>query len=57
MQKMVALQTLSVYLAWARSYWWPSRRVHYTLLLCANLAFVGWCWHWRLLPEAIGSFV
>ena len=49
----VFLQIPAVYSAWAGSMWWWSRRLHYTLLLAANAAFVWWCWYWHLLPDVI----
>ena len=54
---IVLLQLVCVYFAWARTYWWLSRRLHYTLLLGANLAFVGWCWYWQLAPEMLTNLL
>jgi hypothetical protein len=36
------------YRAWVRSFWWPARRIHYTLLILAGIAFVAWAFYWHL---------
>ena len=37
------------YLGWTRHYWWPSRRVHYTLVALASVAVLWWMSFWRIL--------
>ncbi|MDP6376094.1 MAG: hypothetical protein QF921_08570 [Pseudomonadales bacterium] len=51
----VIVQLPLAYRAWAGSFWWLSRRLHYTLLLGANIAFVWWCWYWRLIPGVLND--
>ena len=34
--------------AWTRSFWWPTRRIHYTLLTVAGIGFVVWAFYWHM---------
>jgi CubicO group peptidase (beta-lactamase class C family) len=34
--------------AWIGGLWWASRRIHYTLLTLAAIAFVVWAFYWHL---------
>ncbi len=49
----IAVLTLGVFLcwivAWAKSYWRFSARLHYTAVLAASLAFVWFLYQWNLL--------
>lgn len=45
----VLLQLLMVLRAWTQGFWWPGRRIHYTLLTIACAGLVGWCAHWNLV--------
>jgi CubicO group peptidase (beta-lactamase class C family) len=39
--------------AWVRGYWWPSRRVHYTLVTAAAWTLVAWYFYWHLVAIPI----
>ncbi len=34
--------------AWVGGWWWAARRIHYTLLTFAAIAFVVWAFYWHL---------
>jgi hypothetical protein len=36
-------------LAWKRGYWTLARRIHYTLVTLAGLAFAWWFNYWNLI--------
>ncbi len=36
-------------LSWLRRYWGIARRVHFSLVTLASVAFVGWAWFWNLI--------
>ena len=48
MTPLLLLQFVYTGRAWARSFWWPTRRIHYTLLTVAGIAFVVWAFYWHL---------
>jgi CubicO group peptidase (beta-lactamase class C family) len=50
---LLLLQARYTYLAWTESFWWASRRVHYTLTWLGGVAFVAWCVYWHLVPPAL----
>ncbi len=39
--------------AWIDGLWWPSRRIHYTLLTFAAIAFVVWAFYWHLTAVVV----
>jgi hypothetical protein len=45
---MLLLQLLYGYRAWLMGWWWPARRIHYTLLVVAGFAIVAWAFYWHL---------
>jgi len=45
---LVLLQLQYMARAWVRGFWWPTRRIHYTLLTVAGIAFVVWAFYWHL---------
>ena len=45
---LLLLQLLYMGRAWVRGFWWPTRRIHYTLLTVAAIAFVAWAFYWHL---------
>jgi CubicO group peptidase (beta-lactamase class C family) len=45
---LLLLQLVYTYGAWVGSLWWVSRRIHYTLLTFAAIAFVVWTFYWHL---------
>jgi hypothetical protein len=52
---LVFLRFLYLYKVWFDGFWWPSRRLHYTLLLFAECALLWWFWYWNLIPETLLS--
>ncbi len=54
---LVMLRLLYVYRVWADGFWWFSRRLHFTLMVFADVALVWWFWQWNLLPEQVLAFV
>jgi len=45
---LLLLQFVYMGRAWVRGFWWPTRRIHYTLLTVAGIAFVAWAFYWHL---------
>ncbi len=45
---LLLLQLVYAYGAWVGRLWWASRRIHYTLLTFAGIAFVAWTFYWHL---------
>jgi hypothetical protein len=45
---LLLLQFVYAYGAWVGRLWWVSRRIHYTLLTFASIAFVVWTFYWHL---------
>jgi hypothetical protein len=45
---LLLLQVVFMYGAWVGSWWWVARRIHYTLLTFAAIAFVVWAFYWHL---------
>jgi hypothetical protein len=45
---LLLLQFVYASRAWVRGFWWPARRIHYTLLTVAGIAFVLWAFYWHL---------
>jgi hypothetical protein len=39
--------------AWVQSYWWPARRIHYTLVTAAAWAYVAWLFYWQVVAIPI----
>ena len=50
---LVLVQIGFLYRVWMKPLWWPSRRLHFCLVLMANGMLVWWFWHWNLLPESV----
>ncbi len=50
---LLVLQLMVTYRAWVRGYWWPLRRIHYTLVTFAGLAFVAWLNYWQLVAVPV----
>ncbi|NOX51115.1 MAG: beta-lactamase family protein [Gammaproteobacteria bacterium] len=50
---ITALLVINLYRVWFQSFWWPSRRIHFTLIVFNQAAVVWWLWYWNLLPEQI----
>jgi CubicO group peptidase (beta-lactamase class C family) len=46
---LLVVQLMVTYRAWVRGFWWPTRRIHYTLLTLVGLIFVAWLNYWQLL--------
>jgi CubicO group peptidase (beta-lactamase class C family) len=45
---LLLLQLLYTSRAWVGGFWWMTRRIHYTLLTFAAIAFVVWAFYWHL---------
>jgi len=45
---LLLLQLVYAYGAWVGRLWWASRRIHYTLVTFAAIAFVVWTFYWHL---------
>lgn len=45
---LLLLQLVYTYGAWVGRLWWVTRRIHYTLLTFAAIAFVVWAFYWHL---------
>ena len=45
---LLLLQLVYTYGAWVGRLWWASRRIHYTLVTFAAIAFVVWTFYWHL---------
>jgi hypothetical protein len=45
---LLLLQLLYASRAWVGGFWWVTRRIHYTLLTLAGIAFVVWAFYWHL---------
>ena len=45
---LLLLQLLYASRAWIGGFWWVTRRIHYTLLTFAAIAFVAWAFYWHL---------
>lgn len=45
---LLLLQLVYTYGAWVGRLWWVSRRIHYTLVTFAAIAFVAWTFYWHL---------
>jgi hypothetical protein len=45
---LLLLQLLYTSRAWVGGFWWVTRRIHYTLLTFAAIAFVVWAFYWHL---------
>ena len=45
---LLLLQLVYTYGAWVGGLWWASRRIHYTLVTFAAIAFVAWTFYWHL---------
>ncbi len=45
---LLLLQLVYTYGAWVGRLWWVTRRIHYTLLTFAAIAFVVWTFYWHL---------
>jgi CubicO group peptidase (beta-lactamase class C family) len=45
----LALMLVATSRAWVRGYWWPARRVHYTLVAFAAWVLVAWYYYWHLV--------
>jgi len=45
---ILLLQLVFTYGAWVSGWWWVARRIHYTLLTFAAIAFVVWAFYWHL---------
>ena len=54
---LVLLQLLYGVRVWAQGFWWPSRRLHFTLFLLVQCALVWWFWYWNLLPEVLLEYL
>ncbi len=54
---LVLMRLLYVYRVWADGFWWFSRRLHFSLMVLADVALVWWFWQWNLLPEQLLAFV
>ncbi len=50
---VVLVQVVYLYRVWVRGIWWPARRIHFTLLVVAQVGLVWWFWYWKLLPPAV----
>jgi len=50
---ITALLVINLYRVWFQSFWWSSRRIHFTLIVFNQAAVVWWLWYWNLLPEQI----
>ena len=54
---LLLLRLLYFFRVWADGYWWLSRRLHFTCVLLAECALLGWFWYWNLLPKALLEFL
>jgi len=54
---LVLVQLLYGFRVWVEGFWWPSRRLHFTLLLFAQCAMVWWFWNWNLLPASLLEYL
>jgi len=45
---LLLLQLVYTSRAWVAGFWWPARRIHYTLLTLAAIVFVVWTFYWHL---------
>jgi hypothetical protein len=45
---LLLIQIVFMYGAWVGGWWWVVRRIHYTLLTFAAIAFVVWTFYWHL---------
>lgn len=50
---LLLLQLVYMSRAWIGGLWWISRRIHYTLLTFASIAFVVWTFYWHLAAVII----
>ncbi len=54
---LVVVQLVYGFRVWLAGFWWPSRRLHFTLLLFAQCAMVWWFWYWNLLPAVLLEYL
>jgi CubicO group peptidase (beta-lactamase class C family) len=54
---LMVVQLMYLPRAWLNGYWWLSRRIHFTLVVAAQGALLGWLWYWNLVPARILDFV
>ncbi len=50
---LVGVQFVYLYRVWVKGLWWPLRRIHFTILLLAQIGLAWWFWQWNLLPEEL----
>jgi len=50
---LILLQLVYTSRAWISGFWWISRRIHYTLLTFASIAFIVWTFYWHLTAVII----
>jgi len=53
---LMVVQLMYLPRAWLNGYWWLSRRIHFTLVVTAQGALLGWLWYWNLVPARILDF-
>jgi CubicO group peptidase (beta-lactamase class C family) len=46
---LVLVQSFVVVSAWTNGFWWPLRRIHYTLLTLVSGLLIAWCGYWNLV--------
>jgi CubicO group peptidase (beta-lactamase class C family) len=52
---LLLLQLIYASRAWVNGFWWPARRIHYTLLTVAGIAFVPWAFYWHLTAVIVDA--
>ena len=54
---LVVLQLLYGVRVWVEGFWWPSRRLHFTVFLFAQCGLLWWFWYWNLLPAVLLEYL
>ncbi len=54
---LVFVQVIYLVRVWLNGYWWLSRRLHFVLVVLAQMGLVWWFWYWNLLPPTLLAVV
>jgi len=54
---LVIVQLVYLYRAWSGGYWWPSRRLHYSLLCFAQAGLPWAFWYWSMMSPQVLAFI